>query len=74
MGYAETMVMAYNGKKKTLQGRLSMTKLHSTTIEKNNEDINEEIICEEEPNFDEFYESPVTENPELSFFESIDEV
>ena len=74
MGYAETMVMAYNGKKKSLQGRLSMSKLHSTTIEKNNEDINEEIICEEEPNFDEFDESPVTENPELSFFESIDEV
>ena len=74
MGYAETMVMAYNGKKKSLQGRLSMSKLHSTTIEKNNEDINEEIICEEEPNFDEFDESPVTENAELSFFESIDEV
>ena len=71
MGYAETMVMAYNGKKKSLQGRLSMSKLHSTTIEKNNEDINEEIICEEEPNFD---ESTITENPELSFFESIDEV
>lgn len=74
MGYAETMVMAYNGKKKSLQGRLSMSKLHSTTIEKNNEDISEEIICEEEPNFDEFDESTVTENPELSFFESIDEV
>lgn len=74
MGYAETMVMAYNGKKKTLQGRLSMSKLHSTTLEKNNEDISEEIICEEEPNFDEFDESPVTENAELSFFESIDEV
>ena len=74
MGYAETMVMAYNGKKKTLQGRLSMSKLHSTTIEKNNEDLIEENICEEEPNFDEFDESPVTENPELSFFESIDEV
>ena len=74
MGYAETMVMAYNGKKKSLQGRLSMSKLHSTTIEKNNEDLIEENICEEEPNFDEFDESPVTENPELSFFESIDEV
>lgn len=74
MGYAETMVMAYNGKKKSLQGRLSMSKLHSTTIENNNKDFNEEIICEEEPNFDEFDESPVTENPELSFFESIDEV
>ena len=74
MGYAETMVMAYNGKKKSLQGRLSMSKLHSTTIEKNNEDLIEENICEDEPNFDEFDESPVTENPELSFFESIDEV
>ena len=74
MGYAETMVMAYNGKKKSLQGRLSMSKLHSTTIEKNNEDLIEENICEEEPNFDEFDESPVTENPELSFFDSIDEV
>ena len=51
-----------------------MSKLHSTTIEKNNEDLIEENICEDEPNFDEFDESPVTENPELSFFESIDEV
>ena len=64
MGYAETMVMAYNGKKKSLQGRLSMSKLQSTTIEKNNEDLIEENICEEAPNFDEFDESPVTENPE----------
>ena len=62
MGYAETMVMAYNGKKKSLQGRLSMSKLHSNTLEKNNEDLIEENICEEAPNFDEFDESPVTEN------------
>lgn len=74
MGYAETMVMAYNGKKKTMQGRLSMSKLHSTTIAKiNGEDYNESMMYEEQTNFDEFDGSSEAENAELSFFESTNE-
>ena len=57
MGYAEAMIIAYNGKKKSKQGRLLMSKLHSTDFaELTSEDYSDNMLYDEDAEYEEFDE------------------
>ena len=63
MGYAEAMIIAYNGKRKTAQGKLLMSKLYSTDfLELTNEDYDDSLIYDDaEYDEDEYDDSAVND-------------
>ena len=63
MGYAEAMILAYNGKKKSMQHRLAMNKLYAKDFT---------VVSDDDYGDDDFYERIEGED-EMDLFDGDDE-